>query len=121
MNVGVRGQRKVGEHVEAHTKSQSFSLLQSEQILTHEVNNELTALLIDSCKVSDITFLPLTAQHVDEKDQLSGILTSSGNILHTNFSGRVLVRLCWVYGKTRPPPLQKNHKVVSPPPKLFLS
>lgn len=34
MNVGVRGQRKVGEHVEAHTKSQSFSLLQSEQMLT---------------------------------------------------------------------------------------
>lgn len=47
MNVGVRGQRKVGEHVEAHTKSQSFSLLQSEQMLTHEVNNEMTALLID--------------------------------------------------------------------------
>lgn len=47
MNVGVRGQRKVGEHVEAHTKSQSFSLFQSEQMLTHEVNNEMTALLID--------------------------------------------------------------------------
>lgn len=72
---------------------------------------------ITICKVSDITFLPLSAQHVDEKDQPSGILTSSGDILHTNFSGRVLVRLCWVYGKTRPPPLQKNHKVV--PPQAF--
>lgn len=33
------------DHNKCH--SQSFSLLQSEQMLTHEVNNELTALLID--------------------------------------------------------------------------